>query len=325
MRSATKRNLETAARPLKDIAVFSQNEYAQWATMEGFDFAYEKKGMLEIFKTEKVGEHAVHTVETGKKLGLDVELVDAKGLQQLEPQATLHALGAIYFKCDAHLYPNKLMSTLKDYLQQQGTVMIQDEVTGFEKSGNKVQQVLTKSQQNYVADEVIVATGSWSRGIASMLQTKIPLMPGRGYSFTLDQPKDRLRHPAILAEGRVAITPFEQGNKMRYGGTMEVVSTNTPPRYHRVAGIVAAVKDFLPGFSIEMPSQENIWYGFRPTSADGLPYIGRISKYKNVIVATGHSMLGLSLGAGTGRLVSELVNEEKPGIDMKAFSVERFN
>jgi D-amino-acid dehydrogenase len=184
---------------------------------------------------------------------------------------------------------------------------------------------LTKSQQNYPADEVIVATGSWSRGIASMLQTKIPLMPGRGYSFTLDQPKDRLRHPAILAEGRVAITPFEQGNKMRYGGTMEVVSTNTPPRYHRVAGIVAAVKDFLPGFSIEMPSQENIWYGFRPTSADGLPYIGRISKYKNVIVATGHSMLGLSLGAGTGRLVSELVNEEKPGIDMKAFSVERFN
>lgn len=325
MRSATKKNLETAATPLKDIAVLSQNEYAEWAKIENFDFAYERKGMLEIFKTEKVGEHAVHTVETGKQLGLDVELIDEKGLKQLEPQTTIDALGAIYFKCDAHLYPNKLMSTLINYLEQQGVQMVHDEVTGFDKAGDKVQQVFTKSQKNYAADEVVVATGSWSRGIASMLQTKIPLMPGRGYSFTLDQPKDKLNHPAILAEGRVAITPFENGSKMRYGGTMEVVSTNTPPRYHRVEGIVQAVKNFFPEFTIEVPTRDKIWYGYRPTSADGLPYIGRIKKYKNVIVATGHSMLGLSLGAGTGRLVSELANGQKTGIDVKAYDVERFN
>ncbi|MBS1746787.1 MAG: FAD-dependent oxidoreductase [Bacteroidetes bacterium] len=325
MRSATKKNLETAATPLKDIAVLSQSEYAEWTKIENFDFAFEKKGILEIFKTEKVAEHAVHTVETGKKLGLDVDLLDAKGLQQAEPQTTIDALGAIYFKCDAHLYPNKLMSVLKNYLPQQGVQMIHDEVTGFEKTGDKVQQVLTKTKQSYAADEVIVATGSWSKGVASMLETKIPLMPGRGYSFTLDQPKDKLIHPAILAEGRVAITPFESGNKMRYGGTMEVVSTNTPPRYQRVEGIVQAVKSFLPEFDIELPAKDKIWYGYRPTSADGLPYIGRIKKYKNVIVATGHSMLGLSLGAGTGRLVSELSNGQPTSIDVQAFSVERFN
>ncbi|HNC39237.1 MAG TPA: FAD-binding oxidoreductase, partial [Chitinophagaceae bacterium] len=73
------------------------------------------------------------------------------------------------------------------------------------------------------------------------------------------------------------------------------------------------------------PPKEKIWYGYRPCSADGLPYIGRIKKYDNVTVATGHSMLGLSLGAGTGKLVDEIVNGKQPAMDLKPFTVERFS
>lgn len=323
MRSATKKNVEAAAIPLKEIAVFSQDEYKTWEKITGFDFAFEHKGILEIFKTEKVAHHAVATVETGKRIGLDVELLNAKGLQELEPQTKINALGAINFKCDAHLYPNKLMAALKNYLPQQGVELIHGEVSAFEKNYDKITKVLC-SKKAYEADEVVIATGAWSRKIAAMLNTKIPLMPGRGYSFTLNNPQYKLNHPAILTEGRVAITPFENGNKMRYGGTMEIVGVKTPPRYHRVEGIINAIKDFLPEFKFEMPATNDIWFGFRPTSADGLPYIGKIKKYKNVVVATGHAMLGLSLGAGTGKLVSELVNEVKPGIDLRAFNVERF-
>lgn len=323
MRSATQKNVEDAALPLKDIAVFSQDEYRKWNAIEGFDMAFEQKGMLEMFKTEKVAHHAAATVETGKRLGLDVELVDKQGLQALEPHTTINALGAINFKCDAHLYPDKLMAALKKYLLQQGVQLIKGEVSGFEIGAGKVSKVYCGNTAYDVA-EVVIATGSWSREIAAMLDTKIPLMPGRGYSFTLDNPAYTLNHPAILTEGRVAITPFENGAKMRYGGTMEVVNTKTPPRYHRVEGIIAAVQDFLPDFKLAMPAKENIWYGYRPTSADGVPYIGKIKRYKNVAVATGHAMLGLSLGAGTGKLVAELVNGEKPSVDLTAFSVERF-
>ena len=148
-------------------------------------------------------------------------------------------------------------------------------------------------------------------------------MPGRGYSVTLENSSYHVNYPAVLMEGRVAITPMD-GNKIRFGGTMEVVSTQTPPRYERVEGILNAVKRFIPEFDIAMPSTDKLWYGYRPCSADGLPYIGRISKFDNVVVATGHAMLGLSLGAGTGKLVSEIVNEEKNSIDMKPFEVERF-
>ncbi|MEP6948108.1 MAG: FAD-dependent oxidoreductase [Ginsengibacter sp.] len=323
MRSATKKNVENAAAPLKEIAVFSQHEYMEWEKTLGLDFAFERKGMLEIFKTAKAGHHATATVEAGKKLGLDIQLLDAKGLAALEPQTKIDALGAINFKCDSHLFPDKLMSCLKQYLLQKEVKLVTGEVSGFEKSNAKITKVLTDNEA-YETDEVVIATGSWSRDVAAMLNTKISLMPGRGYSFTLDNSPYTLNHPAILTEGRVAITPMLGGEKMRYGGTMEIVNIKTPPRYQRVEGIVKAVKNFLPEFQLEMPAQDKIWYGFRPTSADGLPYIGRIKKYENVVVATGHAMLGLSLGAGTGKLVNDLVNQERPGVDIKAFEVERF-
>jgi len=323
MRSATPEKVEAAAVPLRDIAVISQQEYEQWARIPLFDFSYEHKGLLEIFQTEKMAEHARHTVEKGKQLGLDVDLLGFDELTALEPDIKINGLGAIYFRCDAHLYPNKLMKGLISLLQQRGVKLISgEEVIDFEKHQGAIKKVITRSN-SYTSDYVVIATGSWSREVAALLQTKIPLVPGRGYSLTLEDSPYKINHPAILVEGRTAVTPMD-GNKIRFGGTMEITATNTPPRMNRVQGILNAVKQFLPEFDIPMPEPGKIWYGYRPCSADGLPYIGRTKKWKNVVVATGHSMLGLSLGAGTGKLVSEIINEQPVSMDMQPFAVERF-
>ncbi|MBX2923889.1 MAG: FAD-binding oxidoreductase [Chitinophagaceae bacterium] len=324
VKSANKEQVKKAAIPLRDIAFLSQKEYESWTRLPGFDFAYEHKGLLEVFQTEAGEEHAHHTVEKALELGLDTLLLNAEQLQQLEPQTKIIAKGAILFKCDAHLYPQKLMSGLIALLQKNGVTLIPNQpVTGFEKNGITIKKVVTAGS-TYDADEIIIATGAWSREIAALVDTKIPMMPGRGYSVTLEDSPYRLNHPAVLIEGRVAITPMD-GNKIRFGGTMEVVPTSTPPRYNRVQGILNAVKKYYPAFDIPAPAQDKIWYGFRPCSADGLPYIGRIQSFKNITVATGHAMLGLSLGAGTGRLVKEIVNEEQPSMDIHPFRVERFN
>ena len=302
----------------------SQHEYEQWTAIPSFNFSYEHKGLLEIFQTEKVAAHAGHTVEKGKALGLDVELLSYDELKQLEPQAKINGIGAIFFKCDAHLYPNKLMKGLIALLKERGVQLIAgEEVINFAKQDGSVKKVMT-ARNLYEADVVVIATGAWSRETASLLQTKIPLVPGRGYSVTLENTPYRINHPAVLVEGRTAITPMD-GNKIRFGGTMEITSTHTPPRMNRVQGILDAVKRFFPEFDIPMPAPADIWYGYRPCSADGLPYIGRIKKWKNVVVATGHSMLGLSLGAGTGKIVSEIINERPLSMDISPFAVERFD
>ncbi|HTQ66609.1 MAG TPA: FAD-dependent oxidoreductase [Puia sp.] len=324
IKSATNKKSEAAAVPLRDIALLSQHEYESWTKLPDFDFSYEHKGLMEIFQTENKAEHALHTVEKAKELGLGVELLNKEELQRMEPQTKINALGAIYFKCDSHLYPNQLMKVLLSYLKNKGVRFEPgQELKQFESENSVVKKIIT-SRNSYHADEIVIATGSWSREIASLFQTKLPLVPGRGYSITLEDSPYLLDHPAVLMEGRVAITPMA-GNKIRFGGTMEITSTETPPRLKRVAGILDAVKKFFPEFDIRVPTQDKIWYGYRPCSADGLPYIGRIKKFKNVVIATGHSMLGLSLGAGTGKLVDEIINGSPGSIDMVPYAVERFS
>lgn len=324
MKSATKEHVERSAIPLRDIALYSQQEYEQnWLKQPEFDCAYEHKGLLEIFQTEAAAEHAHHTVEKAHELGLDAELLNYKEMQAKEPHTKINGLGAIFFKCDGHLYPNKLMKALISILQRKGVQLLpNEEVIRFEANGGAIQRVIT-AKNAYTASAVVLATGSWSREMAALVGARLPLVAGRGYSVTLEDSPWRVNYPAILVEGRAAITPMD-GNKIRFGGTMEITSTTAPPRYSRVQGILDAVKRFFPEFDVPMPAPEKIWYGYRPCSADGLPYIGRIKKYDNVVVATGHSMLGLSLGAGTGKLVCELINEDTPGIDLSPFAVERF-
>jgi D-amino-acid dehydrogenase len=156
------------------------------------------------------------------------------------------------------------------------------------------------------------------------MKVHIPLVPGRGYSVTLEDSPYKINHPAVLVEGRVALTPMD-GNKIRFGGTMEITSTQTPPRMNRVQGILQAVEKYFPQFKVPMPSADKVWYGYRPCSADGLPYIGRVKQWNNVVMATGHAMLGLSLGAATGKLVSEILDERPPSMDIAPFDPSRFD
>jgi D-amino-acid dehydrogenase len=106
---------------------------------------------------------------------------------------------------------------------------------------------------------------------------------------------------------------------------MEITSTKTPPRLVRVEGLLQAVKRFYPEFDVPMPSADKIWYGFRPCSADGLPYLGKSYKWDNLVIATGHSMIGMSLGAGTGKLVSEVLLEQPLSMDIRPFDPDRFS
>ena len=195
-------------------------------------------------------------------------------------------------------------------------------VTNFIREGKAIKKVVHTGGE-LTADQVVVATGSWSRQLLSTLRISIPMMPGRGYSVTLEDHAHGLNYPAILVEGRVAVTPFTD-TAIRFGGTMEITSHQTPPRMNRVAGIVKAVKQFYPTLQLETPPIDKVWYGYRPCSADGLPYIGRVPSISNLTIATGHAMLGLSLGAGTGKLVREIVDGLPPSIDLKPFSVDRF-
>lgn len=324
LQSARPEKVANAAIPLRDIALLSQAEYAAWQTAPGLSFSYEHKGLLEIFQTEEGAAHAQHTLKQAEELGLEgTRLLSREELQALEPQTRIEAAGALFFACDAHCYPNRLMQQLRAYLEASGVELVPGaEVRGFDLANGRVARAYS-GDRVFEADEWVLATGSWSEAIAAKLSLRIPVMPGRGYSLTLEDPAYRINYPSILVEGRVALTPMD-GNKTRFGGTMEITSHRTPPRMNRVQGILDSVKRYFPDFRIPFPAADKIWNGYRPCSPDGLPYIGRVNQIRNLTIATGHAMLGLSLGAGTGKLVAEIIGGQPLSMDTTPFAPDRF-
>ena len=324
IKSATKANVDASAIPLRDINLLSKQLYEDLCNVPGFSFYYANKGMLDFFKTDENAHHAEEMVAASKKLGLDATLLNKQEVEQIEPTLNIDIKGAVYFKDDSHMYPNKLMKDMISYLRNNGvTIKTGEEVKTFIKEGNNIKGVRTNSSE-YFGEHIVLAAGAWSGEVAAMLQLNIPMVGGRGYSMTFEDLSFKIKQPIILSEARVALTPMAE-NKIRFGGTMEITSTNTPPRMNRVKGILESVKKYFPDVEIPFPEKDKIWFGFRPCSADGLPYIGKVSKYNNLVIASGHAMLGLSLGPATGKLVSEIINNEATSIDVKAFNPDRFN
>jgi len=127
---------------------------------------------------------------------------------------------------------------------------------------------------------------------------------------------------AIFAEARMAITPM--GASLRFGGTMEIAGLNEDINPVRVQGIIKAVPKYYPKFTPDDFAGIQPWRGLRPCSPDGLPYLGRTAKFSNLVVATGHAMMGMSLSPITGKIVSEIVSGENPSFDLSRLSPDRY-
>ncbi|RFZ92707.1 FAD-dependent oxidoreductase [Mucilaginibacter conchicola] len=321
LKKANADHVEHSAVPLTELSLLSKKLYEDLSAEPGFDFDLVEKGILMFYKTEKAAEEEAHLAEKGRELGLDMAVLSADECKQLQPKLALDVLGAVHYRCDAHLSPNKLMAALIKYLKTAGVKLLSNtEVTKIESKEGKVTGVIAANQK-FTADEYIIAGGSWSPAIAKLLKINVLLMPGKGYSFNVTDDSDTMQIPALLAEARVAITPMNGG--LRYGGTMELDAINSRINMNRVKGIVESVPKYFPELQPAVPEQKDIWFGFRPSSADGLPYIGKSKHYSNLTIATGHGMMGLSLGAATGLLTSEIISGKATTIDIKAFAPDR--
>lgn len=321
--SANQKHVDQSGPHLTAINLLSKQLYEKLSDEPGFDFAFEKKGIMMYYKTEKVAEEEIHMAEKAQQMGLDVSVLTAAEAQALEPAIALDVLGAVHYRCDAHLYPNKLNQQLIQYLKNNGVQFVIGKPVKSIQIKNQSIQSIEVDNQLIKGDKFVMAAGSWMPSLLKMVQVQLPMMPGKGYSFTQESPAQQLQIPAILCEARVAITPMN--NQLRFGGTMEIGPINNKINMNRVKGIVESVPSYLPGLSVSMPTTDQVWYGFRPCSPDGLPYIGYTSKYNNLLVAGGHAMMGLSLGPATGNLIAALATKQATPINIKAFNPNRFD
>ena len=287
----------------------------------GNNFRMEEKGCLMLYKSELTEKHEIELAKEAAELNIETQIFNAKEIQQMEPDVEVNVRGGILYPIDCHLHPGDLMATIKKYLDDNGVEFkLNTTITGFEKNAGVITKIITDNG-DVTGDEYVLATGSWLPLVTKDLGIEILLQAGKGYSMTFENVSRNIKYPAILVDDRVAMTPM--GADLRMGGTMEISGLGSPTLMKRVNSIFSAAKSYYPNLPVEFPKPEKIWSGLRPLSPDGLPYIGRHSAYKNLVIAGGHAMLGISLAAATGKLIEEIIAHKKTSIDTSAFDVER--
>ena len=276
-----------------------------------------------LCKTEKGLEHEKHVAENANKLGVEAEILDADGVRERDPQIEIDVAGAVFFAQDCHLDPAGFLSNLRDaVVRDGGDVRWSAEVSGFDVSGGTVRAATLESGERIEGDEFVLCGGSWTPGVARQLGLRLPMQAGKGYSVTHPNPPAQPSICSLLNEARVAVTPI--GDKLRVGGTMEIVGLDQSVNRRRLSGILKSLKNYYPQLSESDFDGLDVWRGLRPCSPDGIPYLGRTKRKDNVVVATGHSMLGLSLAPVTGELVAEIVSGGEPNLDMELLDPDRY-
>ena len=306
---------------LKELHLASREMYCKWQE-EGIDCSLATRGLLMLCNSEHGLEEESQLAEKARQLGIPASVLDPHETAALDPNITMSIKGSVYYPKDCHLNPNQLIQSLRNKVSSLGGKFVYGKhVLGWHENAGRIFAVRTVSG-DYQADEFVLSTGVWSDAMSKPLGLKIPMQPGKGYSLTLPDPVELPKVCSILVEAKVAVTPI--GSGLRFGGTMQLGELNESIDPRRITGILKSIPKYMPKFKPSHFEGIEPWVGLRPVSPDGLPYIGRTSGIGNLVVATGHAMMGVSLGPITGELVGQILAGEPSKIDLQLASVDRF-
>jgi D-amino-acid dehydrogenase len=319
-RASNERQVARAAPLLRDMHLASRAAFEEFSG--DTDFGLVKKGLLALCKTEHAFDEEAKAAEAARALGIAAEVLDAAATAKLDPGVRMDIAGSVYFPTDCHLSPERFMSGLRARLEKAGVEFLWGtDVTGCRMSGGRVDCLQTPAGE-IRADEFVLCGGSWSPAFARELGLKLPMQAGKGYNLTLPRPRQLPQICAILTEARLAVTPM--GNSLRFAGTMEIAGLNERITPARVQGIIKSAPKYYPDFKPEDFADIKPWCGLRPCSPDGLPYVGRTARCPNLTIATGHAMMGLSLGPVTGQLVAQIISGVDPFLDISQLNPDRY-
>ena len=320
-RAATAKRVAQAAPLLRDLSLLSRECFVEQAE-SGLDFGIVQKGLLMLCKTAHTLNEEARTAAQANELGVPAQVLDARATAALDPAVTMDIAGSVYFPKDCHLPPERYLAVQHRELTRVGVEFRWNtEVTAWRTDGDRIVAARTCDDE-ITGDEFVICGGAWSPAVARALGVSLPMQAGKGYSLTLKQPRQLPSVCAIFTEARVAVTPMD--GALRVGGTMEIAGMDETINPRRVRGIIRAVPRYYPEFREDDFAGIEPWHGLRPCSPDGLPYLGRTARWSNLICATGHAMMGLSLAPATGRIVEELVSGRAPSVPLSLLSPDRY-
>ncbi len=291
---------------------------------ESLDCEFDAGGTLYVFRDAAAFERSQWLPRALGEIGMSIDTLDGARVDAMEPALKPGAVGGYFNPGDAHLRPDRYVDALAALVRRKGGVIEEGtRIEAIEREGARIARVRTSrgdSRVDFSGREVVLALGAWSPTFARQIGLDLPIQPGKGYSITYTRPALAPRIPLVLKERAVCVTTWSSG--YRLGSTMEFAGYDTSLNRTRLDALRRGAAEYL--HEPEGPAVVEEWYGWRPMTPDDLPMLGRAPGTDNLVLATGHGMLGVSMSAISGLLVSEVVTDTTPSLDLAPYAVSRF-
>lgn len=316
------RDWETSARGKFALLSDSRDRIEEWVSRYSMQCQFTPSGEDYIFRSELAMQHELKELPLLRELGIAPEIIDGPAYEAIEPALRPGVVAAIRFDGDAMLRPDQWLNCLAAQVRRLGGEILEHtpmqsitrEADGWHVSA---------ANKRFMAKDVVIATGAWSPLLAKVLDAhwlRGVIQPGKGYSITYDPPALVPKRPLVLRDRSVCVTAWEGG--YRLGSTMEFSGYSTELNEKRLGALVRGAAEFL--HVPEGPRVQEKWFGWRPMSVDDMPLLGPVPGKPHLWLATGHGMMGISMSAGTGQLMADLITGTAPAIDPTPYAPSRF-
>jgi D-amino-acid dehydrogenase len=315
------RDFNRAAVARLAILQRSRELLAELVRSDALDCEFDEGGVLYAYRTaaKRASDEKHHAVVLDR-LGIAVQRLRGDEVEAMEPALKPGLVGGLFHPGDARLRPDRYVAELvRRVVDLGGVIEAGARVEGFVHENRRIRQVVT-SRGAFDGDSVLLALGAWSPLLSKKLGLRLPMQPGKGYSLTYEKPELAPRHALVLREASVCVTTWQSG--YRLGSTMEFSGYAEGINRVRIDALRRGAADGLR--QPEGPSLLEEWWGWRPMSVDELPIIGRSARWSNLLLATGHGMLGISMSTGTAELVASMLGGPRSPLEASPYAPARF-
>lgn len=280
----------------------------------------ERRGTLNVYETEELYAHGLREAGENAAAGLPSHSLPGSEATDFEPALLGPVAGAIYYPGDLSGDPLVFVDAIGRAAADAGAdIRTNVEVRALRARGGRIHELET-ALGRLRAGTVVLAAGAWTPGLVRGLGLSVPVEAGKGYHIEYATAVGDPRVPVYLQEARVVATPLP--GRLRLAGVLELSGLDLSFSPARLAAVRRAGERRVRGVAARRP--HSVWSGLRPCPPDGMPIVGRPSRYENLVLATGHAMLGFTLAPLTGQLVAQLVAGEMPSHDLSLLDPNRF-
>ena len=318
MASATEQSDRHRVTALNALVRQSMVLHEEWLTQAGCKQRLRTTGWLKLYRTQSSFEAADYERRLLTDVGVDMQILNSKELQQLEPGLQQPYFRATWIKDTASVdNPAQVTLAYRELFIAAGGKFRIANIQNVQKTKQGFQ--LSTSEEQFSAEQLVVALGPWSNDLLTQLNCKLPMAYERGYhqhfSSTAAEPLGRPLHDV---DGSYVLTPMEQGYRLSSG--VELKERDAPASPDQLEAVIPNARR---AYSLDKPLDQP-WLGRRPTLPDALPAIGAVKHCAGLWLATGHHHIGFSTGPATGRLLAQLIQQQTPDISAEAFAPARF-